>query len=91
MTTSRATRRIALVEQKLLIILGHTSSPANFSGVHVTRSLVLCVCFVYRCLSFGPFSFGHCVVCSSLIYEPDYPFVIFKLFSVTKMEYCVYI
>ena len=24
----------------------------SFSGVHVTRSLVLCVCFVDRCLSF---------------------------------------
>jgi len=31
------------------------------SGVHVTRSLVLCVCFVDRCFSF-------CVVCSSSIY-----------------------
>ena len=39
-----------------------------FSGVRVTRSLVLYVCFVYRCLSFCTFSFGHCVVCSSSIY-----------------------
>ena len=39
-----------------------------FSGVRVTRSLVLCVCFVDRCLSFCTFSFGHCVVCSSSIY-----------------------
>jgi len=38
------------------------------SGVRVTRSLVLCVCFVDRCLSFCPFSFGQCVVCSSSIY-----------------------
>jgi hypothetical protein len=38
------------------------------SGVRVTRSLVLCVCFVDRCLSFCPFSFGHCVVCSSSTY-----------------------
>jgi hypothetical protein len=30
--------------------------------VHVTRSLVLCVCFVDRCLSFCTVSFGHCVV-----------------------------
>jgi len=37
-----------------------------FSGVFVTRSLVLCVCFVDRCLSFCTFSFGHCVVCSSI-------------------------
>ena len=34
-----------------------------FSGVHATRSLVLYVCFVDRCLSFYLFSFGHCVVC----------------------------
>ena len=33
----------------------------------VTRS-VLCVCFVDSCLSFCPFSFGHCVVCPSSIY-----------------------
>ena len=39
-----------------------------FSGVRVTRSLILCVCFVDRCLSFCPFSFGHCVVCPSSIY-----------------------
>jgi len=30
-----------------------------------TRSLILCVDFVDRCLSCCPFSFGHCVVCSS--------------------------
>jgi hypothetical protein len=34
----------------------------------ITRSLVLYVCFVDRCLSFCQFSFGHCVVCSSSIY-----------------------
>jgi len=39
-----------------------------FSGVCVTRSLVLYVCFVDRCLSFCTFSFGHCVFCSSSIY-----------------------
>jgi hypothetical protein len=40
----------------------------GFSGVRVTRSLVLYVCFVDRCLSFCSFSFGHYVVCSSSIY-----------------------
>jgi hypothetical protein len=39
----------------------------GFNGVRVTRSLVLYVCFVDRCLSICPFSFGHCVVCSSSI------------------------
>jgi hypothetical protein len=38
-------------------------------------------------LSFCPFSFGHCIVCSSLIYDSDYPFGIFKLFlSVVAVE-----
>jgi len=37
-----------------------------FSGVHVIRSLVLCVCFVDRCLSVCTFPFGHCVVWSSI-------------------------
>ena len=41
----------------------------GFIGVCVTRSLVLCVCFVDHCLSFCTFSFCHCVVCSSSIYE----------------------
>jgi hypothetical protein len=39
-----------------------------FSWVRVTRSLVLCVCFVDRCFSFSPYSFGLCVVCYSSIY-----------------------
>ena len=47
----------------------HLSSLLVFSGVHVTQSLVLCVCFVDRCLSFCSFSFGHCVVCPSSIYR----------------------
>ena len=50
----------------------------------VTRSLVLYVCFVDHCLSFCTFSFGHCVVCSSTIYDSDYPFGIFKLFIQTN-------
>ena len=57
-----------LVEQELLTFPEYPSSPPVFSGVRVTRSLVLCVCFVNRCLSFCTFSFSHCVVCSSSIY-----------------------
>ena len=60
------TRRVPLVEQELFTLPEHLSSPPVFSGVRVSRSLVLCVCFVDRCLSFCTFSFGHCVVCSSL-------------------------
>jgi hypothetical protein len=55
-------------------LVGHLSSHLVFSGVRVTRSLVWCVCFVDRCLSFCPFSFGHCVVCFSLIYGFWLPF-----------------
>jgi hypothetical protein len=59
------TFRVPLMEQGQLALL---SSPPIFSGVRVTWSLVLCVCFVDRCLSFCTFSFGHCIVCSSSIY-----------------------
>jgi hypothetical protein len=48
---------MAFVEQKLLIIPEHPSSPPVFSGVRVTQSLVLYVCFVDRCLSICTFSF----------------------------------
>jgi hypothetical protein len=53
------TRPAPLVEQELLTLPEHLSSPPVFSAVRVTRSLVLCVC-----LSFCPFSVAHCVVCS---------------------------
>ena len=65
---TRLTRRVSLVDQELLTLPEHLSSPPVFSEVRVTRSLVLYVCFVDRCLSFCTFSFGHCVVCSSSIY-----------------------
>ena len=65
---TRLTRRVPLVEQELLTLPEHLSSPQIYSGVRVTRSLVLYVCFVDSCLSFCTFSFDHCVVCSSSIY-----------------------
>jgi hypothetical protein len=54
---------VPLVEQELPTFMEHLNSPPVFSGVRVTRSLVLRVCLVDRCLSFCSFSFGHCVVC----------------------------
>jgi len=60
--------RLTLVEQELPTLPEQLSSPPVFSGVRVTRSLVLSVCFIDRCLSFCTFSFGHCVVCPSSIY-----------------------
>jgi len=52
----------------LLTLLEYLRSSPVFSGGFVTRSLVLCVCFVFRCLSFCPFSLGHCVVCPFSMY-----------------------
>jgi hypothetical protein len=49
---TRLTRRVPLVEQELLTLLEHLSAPRYLVRVRVTRSLVLCVCFVDRCLSF---------------------------------------
>ena len=65
---TRLTLRMSLVEHKLLTLPEHLSSPPVFSGVRVTRSLVLYVCFIDRYLSFCPFSFGHCVVCTSSLF-----------------------
>jgi hypothetical protein len=65
---TRLTRRVPLVEQALHTLPDCLSSPPVFSGVHATRSLVLCLCFVDCCWSFRTFSFGHCVVCFSSIY-----------------------
>ena len=62
------TPRVPLVDQELLTLPGHLSSLMVISGVRVTRSLALCICFVDHCLFFCSFSFGHCVVCSSSIY-----------------------
>jgi len=52
----------------------HPSAPLVFSWVRVTRSLVLCACFVDRCLS---------IALSVLrLADSDYPFGIFKLYHV---------
>ena len=69
-----------LVEQELLTLPEHLSSPLDFSEVRVTRSLVLFVCFVDRCLSFCTFSFGLVLSVLLRYTDSDYPFGIFKLF-----------
>jgi hypothetical protein len=43
---------VPLVEQELLTLPEHLSSPPVFSGVRVTQSLVLYVDFVHRLLYF---------------------------------------
>jgi hypothetical protein len=64
---------VTVVKQELLTI------PELCRG-RVSRSLVLWVCFVNRCLSFCPFSFCHCGVCPSSIYGFWLTLGIFKLF-----------
>ena len=75
---TRLTRRVPLVEQELPTFPEHMSTPPVFSGVRVTQSLVLWVCFVNRCLSLFLF-----VIVLSVLFrftDSDYPFGIFKLF-----------
>ena len=43
------------MEQELFTLPEHLSSVPDFSGVRVTRSSALYVCFVNSCLSFWPF------------------------------------
>ena len=64
---TRLTRRIPLVEQKLLALPEYMTSPPVFSGVRVTRSSVVCVCFVDRCLPFCP-CFVWYMCCLSFFY-----------------------
>ena len=64
----------------------HRPPPRFLSGVRVTRSLVLYVCFVDRCLFFCTFSVGHCVVCSSSIYW----FWLFIWYLQTLLKYFSY-
>ena len=65
---TRLTQRGPLVDKELLNLPEHLGSSPVFSGARFTRSVVVYVCFVVRCLSFCSFSFCHCVVCSSSIY-----------------------
>ena len=52
MITTRLTQRVSLVEQELRTLPEHLSSPPVFSGVRVTRSLVLYVCLLIVVCSF---------------------------------------
>jgi hypothetical protein len=87
---TRLTRRVPLVEQELLTLSEHMSSPPVFSGVRVTRSLVVYVCFVDRCLSFCTFSFGQCVFCSSLIYGFRLPLWYLQTFRKIKFIFVAF-
>ena len=62
----------------------HLSSSLAFSGVRVTRSLILYVCFVDRCLSFVLFLMANVLSVFLRYTDSDYPFIIFKLFYIHK-------
>jgi hypothetical protein len=77
---TRLTRRVPLVEQELLHLPEHLSSPRVLVGfVLLDHKFYVYVFFLDRCLSFCTFTFG--IVLSVLQFtDPDYPFGIFKLF-----------
>ena len=86
---ARVTRRVSLVDHELLTVPEHLSSPPAFSGVRVTRSLVLCV--FCRSLFFLLSVFFCAIVLSNLLRftDSDYTIGIFKLFLmevITKIE-----
>jgi hypothetical protein len=60
----RLAGQVPLVDQELLTLPKHMCSPPVFN---ITRSLVLCVCFVDFC-PFWSIACDYCVVCSSSIY-----------------------
>ena len=62
------TRRVPPVEQEMLTLPEHLSSPPVLVGSVLFNLLFSVWCFVDYCLSFYPFSVVHCVFCSS-IYE----------------------
>ena len=74
---TRLRRRVSLEEYELHTLLEHLRSILAFSGVRVTRSFVLYVCFVDRCLSLC--SFLLVIVLSVLLWNTDndydYPLV----------------
>ena len=64
---------------KLPCFISWKAPASDMSGVRSNPIKVFSLdCFVDRCLSFCPFSFGHCDVCPM---ASDYSFNIFKLFS----------
>ena len=66
--TIRHPPKLTLVERNCLPFWRTEVHPQVLVGFVLLTPLVVCVCFEDRCLSFCPFSFGHCVVCPSSIY-----------------------
>jgi hypothetical protein len=79
---TRLTRRVPLVEQKLLTLPEHLSPPRLLVGfVLLDLLFYMYVLFLYRCLSFCTFLLLAIVLSVLLRFtNSDYPFDIFKLF-----------
>ena len=72
------TRQVSIVEQELLTLPEHISSPPVVGGVRVTRSLVLYVLFCRSLFVLLLLAIVLSVLLRCTVY--DYPFGIFKLF-----------
>jgi len=65
------TRRVTHVEQELVTVPEHLSSPSIFSWVRAAHSLVFCIMMWRSLIVLLSFFFGgggHCIVCPSSIY-----------------------
>ena len=71
---------MSLVEKELLSFTEHLSSSAVFSGVRVTRSLVLYVCLLIVVCPFVLFLLTNALSVLLQYTDSDYHFDIFKLF-----------
>ena len=76
---TRVTRWVPHVKQELPTLPEHLSSPRFLVRFVLFDLLFYVWCFVDRCLSFCPFSFGHCVACHSSVSGCP-PLGVFKLF-----------
>ena len=84
---TRLILRVPLLE--LHTLPKQLNSPPVFCGVRVNQSLVLCVCFVDRCLFFWFFFLLTIVLFVLLrLSDSDYSFGIFKLFFYNIQHKC---
>ena len=83
---TRLTRRVLPVEQELLSIPEHLRSTPVFSGVHVTRSMILWVCL--QLVDVCPFVLFLFAIVFSVLHrytDSDYLFDIFRLEASTGL------
>ncbi len=74
------------MKQELPTLPKHMTLPRIFSGVRATQFLVLCVCFVDRCLSFCPLFLAIVLSVPLRFTASDYPYGIFKLLLVKSSK-----